>query len=48
MYNRLAKVFKSEEPNIRYKNCDLTGKSMNIKKTSHKKIQSPKKELDHK
>jgi len=36
MYNRLSKMLKTEDLNIRYKDCDTSGKVSSVKKTSAK------------
>jgi hypothetical protein len=36
MYSRLSKFVKTEDPNIRYKDCDISGKVSSTKKKSAK------------
>ena len=36
MYSRLSKILKTEDPNIRYKGCDVSGKVSSTKKKSAK------------
>ena len=37
MYSRLSKIFKSEDPKIRYKDCDTSVNVYSVKKTQAKK-----------